>query len=243
MLTLKQGVILTFYCLLVIYSGNNHAVELTMVTDHGPPHTIESTHSGIDVDITKAVLRKMGYSTNILFMPLGRGKQQVMNKKADLFLPTFFEKDGDGLYISNAIIDYRPTFFTRNDDPFTIENIADLAGKKIVTFQGASQYFGENFLKMTQENTNYREVSSMSLLPLLLMKERYDVVLLDYYIFYYFFKTHQLSDVKEHVIFDSVDAHVGFNDVSLRNEFNRVLSSFKYSEEYLNIIRKYLPHY
>ena len=83
----------------------------------------------------------------------------------------------------------------------------------------------------------------MSVLPLLLMKERYDVVLLDYYIFYYFLKAHRLSDVQEHVIFDSVDAHVGFNDVDLRNNFNDALNTFKHSEEYRLIIRKYLPHY
>ena len=134
-------------------------------------------------------------------------------------------------------------FFTRSNEKLAIKSIADLANKRIVTFQGASQYFGDEFLAMTKRNKNYREVSSMSVLPLLLMKERYDVVLLDYYIFYYFLKAHRLSDVQEHVIFDSVDAHVGFNDVDLRNNFNDALNTFKHSEEYRLIIRKYLPHY
>lgn len=243
MVKLRQGVVLFCYGLLTLFVSNTYATELALVTDHGPPHIIESTKNGIDVDITVAVLRKIGYSASIRFMPLHRGKIQVLNKQANLFLPTFYESDSEGLYISDAIIEYKPTFFTRSDEKFVIKSVADLADKKIVTFQGASRYFGDEFYEMTKKNKHYREVSSMSILPLLLMKERYDVVLLDYYIFYYFFKAHRLSEVKEHVIFNSVDAHVGFNDASLRNQFNGVLSTFKHSEEYRAIIRKYLPQY
>ncbi|MGB0898352.1 MAG: substrate-binding periplasmic protein [Psychrobium sp.] len=241
--TVVHKVLLLCCVFIALFSHNSAALDLTVVSDHAPPHIIEPTRNGIDVDITLAVLQKIGHSPNLRFMPLKRGRLEVLKKNADLFLPTFYESDSKGLFISDAIIEYRPTFFTRSNEKLAIKSIADLANKRIVTFQGASQYFGDEFLAMTQRNKNYREVSSMSVLPLLLMKERYDVVLLDYYIFYYFLKAHRLSDVKEHVIFDSVDAHVGFNDVDLRNNFNDALSTFKHSEEYHSIIRKYLPHY
>lgn len=231
------------YLFIALFVPNSSALELTVVSDHAPPHVIEPTRNGIDVDITLAILKKMGYSSSLRFMPLKRGRLEVKKKNADLFLPTFYENDSKGLFISDAIIEYRPTFFTRSNEDIDIKTIADLANKKIVTFQGASQYFGDEFLAMTIDNKNYRELSSMSVLPLLLMKERYDVVLLDYYIFYYFLKAHRLSEVTEHVIFDSVEAHVGFNDIDLRNRFNDILRTFRHSQEYRLIIRKYLTHY
>ena len=241
--TVVYKVLLLCCIFIALFAHNSAALDLTVVSDHAPPHIIEPTRNGIDVDITLAILQKIGHSSSLRFMPLKRGRLEVLKKNADLFLPTFYESDSKGLFISDAIIEYRPTFFTRSNEKVAIKSIADLANKRIVTFQGASQYFGDEFLAMTKRNKNYREVSSMSVLPLLLMKERYDVVLLDYYIFYYFLKAHRLSDVQEHVIFDSVDAHVGFNDVDLRNNFNDALNTFKHSEEYRLIIRKYLPHY
>lgn len=220
--------------------------ELSVVTANGPPHIIEATNGGIDLDITLAILDQMGFSTQTQFMPLTRGKMEVLSKRADVFVPTFFEKDGNGLFVSEAIIDYRPTLFTRTKQGLSIEKVSDLATKKIATFQGASGYFGSEFLSMSLSNHNYREQSSMSILPQLLIKERYDVVLLDYYIFYYFFAESELGDisqVKEHVLFDSVKAHVGFNDKELRDEFNKRLEVYRGSEAYREVIRKYLPHY
>jgi len=230
-----------FLPLFFLYLGGSlQASELTIATDNAPPHIIKLTRSGIDLDITLAVLSKMGHRTSLEFMPLLRGKQQVISKKLDLFLPTFFENDTELLFISDAIIDYRPTFFTRINDDIVLENIADLANKRIVTFQGASKYFGAEFLAMSQRNKYYRELHPMSLLPELLLKGRYDVVLLDYYIFYYFLESHRTAEVFEHVIFPSVEAHVGFNNKALRDVFNEHLVVFKKTPAYQRIINNYL---
>lgn len=239
MFLMSTRTIILSFCIFLL-SGNVHATQLTISTDNAPPHVIELTRGGIDLDITMAVLSKMGHTATVQFMPLSRGKQQVINKKSDLFLPTFFEKDTDELFISDAIIDYRPTFFTRVKDDFVVRNVADLANKRIVTFQGASKYFGPEFLAMTKRNKSYRELHSMTMLPELLLKGRYDVVLLDYYIFYYFLESRRAIDIAEHVIFPTVNAHVEFHSQNLRDEFNVDLAAFKQKAEYQNIIDSYL---
>jgi len=234
------GRVYALIILWLIFGDNLHAVELTIATDNAPPHVIENIRGGIDLDITVAVLSTMGHSVTVQFMPLLRGKQQVIKKQSDLFLPTFFEKDSELLFISDAIIEYRPTFFTHTNSDFVVESVADLMEKKVVTFQGASKYFGAEFLAMSKVNKHYRELPSMSLLPELLLKRRYDVVLLDYYIFYYFLDPHHKTDIKEHEVFDSVNAHVGFNDKKLRDKFNEHLKAFKQQAAYQNIINSYL---
>jgi len=221
------------------------AKELLLLTDDAPPHIIASSKSGIDIDITKAVLAKMSYDITIEIMPLNRGKQQVIEKKADLFLPTFFEQDSDKLFISEAIINYQPTIFSRSADQLRIKRVSDLFDKNILTFQGASGYFGDEFLSLSQDSKNYREVHGMSKFPEMLLKRRCDVVILDYYIFYYFLQQSAMKNknsiqISSHMLIPSVAAHVGFHNAALRDSFNQHLAKFKKDKEYRKIIEKYI---
>jgi ABC-type amino acid transport substrate-binding protein len=234
-----------FVTCLVIHNLSAQAKKLLLLTDDAPPHIIASSNTGIDIDITKAVLAKMTYDINIEIMPLRRGKQQVIEKKADLFLPTFFEQDSDKLFISDAIINYQPTIFSRSADQLTLTSISDLTNKSIVTFQGASGYFGDEFLALSQDNKKYRELHDMSKFPEMLLKKRCDVVILDYYIFYYFLQQSAMKNknsiqISSHMLIPSVAAHVGFHDAALRDSFNQHLAKFKKGKEYRKIIEKYI---
>ncbi|MCJ8318554.1 MAG: transporter substrate-binding domain-containing protein [Colwellia sp.] len=224
------------------------ATELLMLTDDGPPHMIAATNSGIDIDITREVLESMGHTIKIKFAPLKRTMKQVINQKADLFLPTFFQNDTPNIFISAAIISYRPVVFSLKKNNFTLKNIKDLSGKKLVTFQGAAGYFGDEFVKVSKHK-NYRELHDMSKFPEMLMKQRCDVVVLDYYIFYYYLKEYikqnpatefTVKDVDEFLFFPEVEAHVGFNDKKLRNRFNEQLKIYKKQGKDTAVINKYL---
>ncbi len=224
------------------------AQELLMLTDDGPPHMIAASNSGIDVDITREVLGIMGYTVKVDFAPLKRTMLQVANKQADIFLPTFFQKDTDKLFISSDIISYRPIAFSLDKNEFKFEHIPDLAGKRLMTFQGAAGYFGEDFVKISKLE-NYTELHDMSKLPEMLIKGRCDVVVLDYYIFYYYLQKHlqhsstdviNVKEIEEFLLFSVVNAHVGFNDKDLRNRFNTQLKLYKSQGKDKAVIRKYI---
>jgi len=233
---------------LVILSTSSSATELLMLTDDAPPHMIEVSHNGIDVDITREVLLELGYKVKLGFAPLQRSMIQVKHKKADLFLPTFFQKDTPGLFISKAIINYRPTAFSLKKNNFHFKKILDLVCKKVLTFQGATGYFSEDFLTVSQSK-NYQELHGMSKFPEMLIKERYDVVVLDYYIFYYFLQEYlkknpsdnfNIEEIDLFVIFTEVKAHVGFNDKKLRDKFNKQLELYKIQDKEKVVIGKYI---
>jgi len=114
--TLKLSLVINLL-VLTLLSLPLKAKELLMLTDDGPPHMIEVSNSGIDVDITREVLEEMGYTVKLDFAPLNRTMLQVVNKQADLFLPTFFQNDTDKLFISAPIINYHPIAFSlENND-------------------------------------------------------------------------------------------------------------------------------
>ena len=214
---------------------------LTLSTEDGPPHMIAALNAGIDIDITRQVLERLGYKIEIVYAPLTRSKVQVTKGAVDLTVPTFFTQDQEGLYITDPIINYRPTVFTRKDYNFVSLN--DIEGVRVSTFQGATGYFGPSFIAMSQKN-HYREVASMKSLANMLVHGRTDVVILDYYIFYYHLsslsESGQLVDINEFNLIPPVKASVGFHDSKLRDQFNQAFKTYKVSGEVDKVIERYI---
>ncbi|WP_085297614.1 substrate-binding periplasmic protein [Cognaticolwellia mytili] len=244
-----------FILILLTFSHANSR-ELVIFSSNAPPHMIAANGTGIDIDIVKTILTDMGHNITVEFSPLKRAMEQVKKKEADAFLPTFFQKDSDNIFISNAFIQYRPMIFSLKKSRLAINSFTDLQGLRIVSFQGATGYFGEAFHQATKQ-ANYTELHDMSKFPEMLLMARYDAVVLDYYIFYYFLKMYQeqselagnglfplidnySSMIKRHDLIPEVNAYVGFNDEILRNEFNIQLKKFIGNNRQNRIIEKYI---
>jgi len=226
---------------------SSNANRLILATDDGPPHMIKETDGGIDIDIVKQVLNQLGYNIDTIYVPLKRAKLMVSENKADVFLPTFFQPDNQNIYLSDPIISYKPMVFSLKSNNISYKSIKDLKNLSIVTFQGASGYFGEEFAQLSQK-PDYQELHNMAKFPELLLKNRYDVVVLDFYIFYYFLKK-QLEKNKAHyaykeissaALLPEVKAYAGFNDKLLRDKFNLQLSIFKQAENDRKIVEYYI---
>jgi len=231
-----------------LFSISSIAKELLLLTDDGPPHMIAATNNGIDVDITREILEELGYRVKVEFAPLKRSLRQVIQKKADIFLPAFYQEDTSELFFSTPIITYRPIAFSLKSSNFIFKNIPDLAKTNLVTFQGATGYFGEEFVEVSKFN-GYRELHDMSKFPEMLIKGRCDVVVLDYYIFHYFLQAYLkqsstdkyiIDEINEFSLFPEVNAHVAFNDKKLRNIFNEKLSLYKRQNKEQAVIDKYI---
>jgi len=175
--------------------------------------------------------------------PLRRTKQQVLDKKQDIFLPTFFEKDTHLLFYSEPIINYKPTLFTLTDHNISLNSLADMHHFNVTSFQGATGYFGDDFSKHLNLST-YREMSDMSRFPTMLVIGRTQIIVLDYYIFYYYLAKYHPHynklNITEHHLIPSVSAHVGFNNKDLRDRFNQVLSEVVARGEIDEIVVKYI---
>ncbi|REL35399.1 substrate-binding periplasmic protein [Thalassotalea euphylliae] len=120
----------------------------------------------------------------------------------------------------------------------------------VVSFQGATGYFGEAFAQAV-ESTDYRELHDMSKFPAMLVTHRADIIILDYYIFYYYLsqaansddniqRAASLNKIQEHYAIPEVNAYAGFRDPQLRDEFNRELASYIANNKREAVIAKYL---
>ena len=149
-----------------------HARALVISSDDGPPHMIKKTNGGIDIEITREVLQELGYSVTIRYASLTRGKIDVERGSIDAVTPTFFEKDRPGFYVSSPTVTYKPTVFTLKSRNHTVNKILDLESHKVITFQGATGYFGNDFIRASK-NSEYRESYSMEKFPELLLRGRF----------------------------------------------------------------------
>ncbi len=220
-----------------------HAQELVISSDDAPPHMIQETNGGIDIEIAREVLRELGYGVTIRYSSLARGKLDVELGRIDAVTPTFYEKDRPGFYVSSPTVTYKPTVFTLKSSQHEINRILDLADHKVITFQGATGYFGTDFIRVSKKS-EYRESYSMEKFPELLLRGRYSAVVVDYYIFNYFYrindKNRDTSVFQTHAVIPPVKACVGFHDINIRDQFNRKLSEYLDQKRDLLIIEKYV---
>lgn len=233
---------LIFASLVLSSSVHAHPKVLVMATSDGPPHMIEATDSGLDIDIPRAVLKQLGYELRVMYMPLARAQKEVINKRVDMMTPMFVGQV-EGLYLSDPAIIYRPTAFSLTDQQLSIQQLSDLAQQRIMTFQGATGYFGDVFVDASKRSPEYLEMHDMSMLPKLLLAGRTDVVVLDFYIFKHYRKKlgdyQREVDVTAHAIFPKVPAVVAFHDRELRDRFNEGLKQIKAQQIYQQILQKY----
>lgn len=240
-----QGILLlclAIYC--HVSAAENSKGTIIMGTSHGPPYMDRATNSGLDIDIPRAVLERLGYTVEIRYMSLARAQAQLRAKRIDFTAPLFLG-DKLGIYSSEPHIYYRPTVFSLKQRQLKINNIEDISNYSITTFQGAGGYFGNTFIKASQKSPRYSELHDMTVLPKILYATRTDLVVLDYYIFH-----HQLrhmgkvdwkSTLATHDIFPRVPAVVGFHNPRLRDIFNTELASFKTAGGYAKILERYTP--
>lgn len=220
------------------------AKEITVLSSEGPPHTInDPVNHGIDLDIVKAVLKRLNYQVKFHFVPLGRAEELVKSGQYDAMAPIFNAHDQTNFYISHPIVQYKPTIFSLTKKQITPNKLSELYGHALITFQGAPGYFGKEFKKLALQK-DYFEAPDMQVIPELLLKERFDFAVLDKYIFYYFYrhgnKDKPINLFQEHRLIPPVIANAAFRDQQLRDQFNRELVIFLLEGGYQRVVEKYL---
>ncbi len=219
------------------------AKTLIIGSSEAPPHTINGEFHGIDLDITKLILNKLGYQVEFQFMGLARAKIEVEAGRIDAMAPIFWQQDSAGFYASTPFINYKPTVFSLTKNKLNPGRLSDLSSHSIVTFQGATGYFNNDFIALSKE-PGYQELKDMSVIAELLVKNRFEYAILDKYVFYYFYrinnKTRDTSIFTEHNLIPQVPASVGFHNIELRNKFNQVLEGIHNNKDYRAILNRYL---
>jgi len=235
------------FCLLGINPFSSQAQEVTVGMGNFEPYFIEQGTSGIFTDLIRAVFKLMpNHQPKFLF---GRSNNRLWHdfkqNNVDAVSNLFDSVELDACR-SDPIFRFRDVAVSKTSANFKIKKIADLAGKYIVTFQGARSFFGDEFEKTTHsKNGSYREVSRPSWQVQVLGSDSADVSVGDMFIFLHTLKETKNLDLSAndftfHDIFPAIYTRMGFRDPQVCELFNQGLKKIRANGRYEKIYSTYL---
>ncbi|WP_019616314.1 substrate-binding periplasmic protein [Psychromonas ossibalaenae] len=228
--------------LLLVLSSAVQAKTLTLIAGLSlPPYVIQESDSGMEYDVIKEALAFKGHTLVMKYVPFAR--VSVDYPKYDGAI-TINESSGAKGNYSDQVITYQNYAVTLKNKGIKINSIQDLQDQKIIAFQNATKYLGDEFAQVVKGNSKYRELGQQVKQVKLLYSGRTDVVVSDINIFKYFRKSvtdvDTTAEITLHEIFAAVGYKVLFNDVALRDDFNAGLKSLKASGRYDEIVNSYI---
>ncbi|MCP4020252.1 MAG: amino acid ABC transporter substrate-binding protein [Desulfobacteraceae bacterium] len=218
------------------------AKDVTLVAGLSlPPYIIQEANTGIEHDIVKEALVHKGHTLKLKYVPFAR---LVADYKKHDGAITINESSGAKGHYSGQVITYQNYAISLKKKNVSIDSIQDLKDKKVVAFNSATKYLGEEFAKVAKANPKYEEQGKQLLQVKMLYSGRSDAIVSDINIFKYYRK--QVTDMDTsakivlHEIFPGTDYKVLFNDASLRDDFNAGLKELKASGRYQAIKDSYV---
>ncbi len=208
-----------------------------------PPFVIKNGQ-GMQLDIVKAALAMHNIEVKFVYMPFGRNIPNYRRFSFDgvITVPSHIEQPG--MFVSTPYIRYQNIAVSLSENNLDISTIADLADKKVIAFQRAKKYLGEDYYQAALQARSYREVAEQEQQVSALFLKHAEVIVLDVNIFKYYLsrsKSERFNAAyKLHYIFDESYYSAGFRDQAVQKAFDDGILKLKQSGEYQKILDHYL---
>ncbi len=197
--------------------------------------------SGVDLEIIREVLKKMGYELKVIWLPWARCFMWIQEKKADLIFTASKTPEREKfLYYPNEPLTYTTVvLFYRKSDNF--KSFKEIEGLKVAYVP--SYYYGERFFKLPLTFVPVKDVLTGFKL---LMFKRVDLVVADVNVGINWAKRFGMVDKVDYIkepIWGPDPQYVAFAKKEgykeLVEEFSRILKEYKKTKEYEAILEKY----
>jgi polar amino acid transport system substrate-binding protein len=200
------------------------------------PYVMEQPPGGIELDIIRLALHKVGLILEPRFYPQARVPVVLAAGDVDA-AATITPETGVRAAYSEPYIAYEDVAVTLRDRHLPIRRLEDLSGLRVMAFINATHYLGNAFRQATRRAARYQETGKQIDQNRLLYAGDVDVVIADRHIFAYLDK--QLAESKFpqhpkpvdiHPILTRINYQLGFHDPALRDRFNQGLAKISPAE-------------
>ena len=224
-----------------------HAKSIELLTGLAkPPFIIGDQGQGMQLDIIRAAFAHADIKVKFLHLPLARNIKGFQQWNADGVITLPSQLHPEGMFISAPYIVYQNVAVSLADSNFVIENLTDLAGKKIAAFQNAKKFLGPVYAQATNADiSTYSEFADQSKQISSLFSRQTEVIVLDESIFKYFIHEHKQQKMYQkpfniHYIFNQRNYSAGFDTKENRDAFDLGIQKIKASGQYQQILDSYL---
>lgn len=238
-------------CLLIGSFGNASELKVALVTDRAPySFKKNEIDSGIEIDVIRAALAPFGHTVRALLVPKVRLALMLKTKEADI-AATIQGADGDGLFFSDAYIQFHNHAVSKKKNGIRINTLPDVDKYNFIIWQGGWKNLGVEFEATYKPDAagkfraNYHEAHSQLNQARMFWAERAELVIMDKKIFEHFRKLLRTEyDTDEEVIFhdfskNQTNYSAAFHNQELRNQFNEGLKKIRANGGYQAIIDSY----
>lgn len=241
-----QILLLLSYCLSYSAIGKDaDIIELTAGFSK-PPFVIENNkhYYGIQLDLISEIFAVENQKVTFIHVPLTRSFSTVNKWHSDgtITLPSTHQQKN--VFVSEPYISYQNVAVTLVEDNIVIDELDDLVGKRIVAFQTAQKFLGDNYIQATEKAEHYQEMADQLKQIELLYIKRTQVLVLDINILKHFLYSHKdkkyNKPYKVHRLFTPRVYSAGFKSKEVRDQFNRGLAVIKANGKYQKVLDKYL---
>lgn len=213
--------------LIVLCSGQLSAAPLNvLVGQNKPPYIRLETVSGYELELLREVIRRMGHEAVFVFVPNSRIRALLESGNGDVATLQPMTADEPGVFFSQPYIRYQNVVVSRSSDELTIQHPADLAGKAVIAFQGASKVLGADYRDAALQNKSYQETVDQRAQVEMLLQGRAAAIVLDRNIFTFHQQNSAMpAAVTVHELFDATLYRAAFRDPALQRSFDKALLS------------------
>lgn len=190
------------------------------------PFVFAESHSGIEVEIVRSVLQRLGHTLQPVYVPNARVGHLFERRQVDV-AATSLPGPGVSGFFSEPYIVFQNIAVTLAERKLQLDSIADMAGLKVVAFQKAGIYLGDEFRQMAQGNPKYREIADHLGQNRLLYRGGADVIVIERHVFDYQNKVlgvarypESVRQVHIHPLFPPTPYRMRFHDKALRDAFD-----------------------
>ncbi len=224
------------------------AADLTITVTNQPPYMIEADGTGIFIDLIKDTFSAAGHTVKTQFLPNRRAFVDFEDKKVDGVFYYVGDK-GQGSCKTENYGNYQTTLITLKKNNIKISSFADLSGRKVSAFFGATELFAPiypDYAGAIKAAAEYREEADITRITKLLLSDRLDVGLFDWRIFLWTAKAdaqgtpYGIADAEQHPILPPSLIALQMHKQQYCDDFNKGLAALKADGRYDRIYKKYI---
>lgn len=248
-LTLSQFLRCTLVLLWGVCTLGAQARELQIGVGNFPPYFDAQGNTGLFNELIKETFALMPQHQVKRMRPMSNYRlvAELNNGRVDGSANIFSDANIKGCR-SEPIFRYSDVAAVRKDRQYSIYKLADLKGKKIVTYQGATTFLGTPFQEIVSDAPGaYLEMSQPMEQAFQVASGKFDVSVGDLYIFLHSIKNqgngrYAADQFDIHHLFPDIYSHMAFTDPKLCEEFNVALRTLKKSGKYEAVYARYLKN-
>ncbi len=224
----------------------SHAQQQQLVVAVGlakPPYVIQKNDTGFEIELIRHMFKEMGYSTKFVYTTFGHSSKMLDVKEVDAVMTTNNRVFKDKSKLSDNYINYQNVAISLKENNLPINSIKDLSQYNIAAFQKADKVLGQEYADAIDLSPIYLRVADQKQQPMLLLKKRVQVLIMDKNIFNYLIKGLAIADVNEkftfHPIFPITHYKMAFKNTELIPKFNQIFEQFRRSPAYQKLKEQY----